>query len=114
MPKDDSKVKDFLLEPDAAGAEDKDEANKDAKKAFAKLYSSESTADLPSTLMAARRRHAWLIIISTLALLLLVALTVLFFFSNGSRKFGEEAINLTLTGPSQAPSGQVAEYTIAY
>ena len=114
MPKNESKVRDFTIEPGESDDGDKEELSREATKAFAKLYKRQTPDDLPTALMAARRRHAWLIIISTLALLLVVAIGVLFFFSNGGRKFGEEAVNLTLTGPSQAPSGQAAEYTIAY
>lgn len=114
MPNKDSNVKDFVIEPDKSGDQDKEYMTQEAKKAFSKLYDKKVSDDLSLNLKEARKRHAWLIIISTLGLLLLVALAVLFFFNNGNRKFGEEAISLALTGPKQAPSGQVAEYIIAY
>ena len=114
MPKDESKVKDFYIEPENSDDSDKEYMSKEAKKAFIKLYDRKVSDDLSLNLKTARKRHAWLIIISTLGLLFLVALAVLFFFNSDDRKFGEEAISLTLTGPKQAPSGQVAEYIIAY
>ena len=114
MKRTNTNVKDFTIEPDKPAEQLPAITSDESQKAFAKLYNRQNRAELPDTLMAARRRHAWLIIISTLGLLLLVALGVLFFFSNGNRKFGEEAVSLNLTGQAQAPSGQVAEYTIAY
>lgn len=114
MPKEQSKVKDFTIEPEDDSVVEYPEVDTESKKAFAKIYSKEKPDNLPVSLMAARRRHTWLIIITALGLLLVASLAVLFFFNNSNRKFGEEAISLTLTGPSQAPSGQVVEYTIAY
>jgi len=113
MPKNSSHVKDFVIDPEKS-ANEALATNNETQTAFAQLYKRQPKSELPDTLRQARRRHAWLIIISTLGLLLIVALGVLFFFSNGNRKFGEEAVSLHLTGPSQAPSGQVVEYTIAY
>lgn len=116
MPKNGSKVKDFVIESadDEEGNSVQPVLNQEAQAAFAKIYSRQKTDDLPHTLLKARRHHAWLIIISTLSLLLAVAVAVLLFFNSDRRKFGEEAVSLTLTGPSQAPSGQIIEYVIAY
>lgn len=114
MDKNESNVRDFTINSDNTSVTGKSKPVEDASKAFAKLYKRKDSEDLPARIKAAHKRRTWVIITSVLVVLLITALSAFFFFNRDNRKFGEDAVSLTLTGPSKAPSGQVTEYTIAY
>ncbi len=114
MPKDNSKVKDFIIEPGSVKKNEKEITSQDASRAFAKIYTDQRDYDFPRSLKVARKKKIWTVIISVLMMMFVIALFFLFFFNSNNRKFGEESFNLTFTGPKQAPSGQMVEYIIAY
>ncbi|MBU1039423.1 hypothetical protein KKC17_04350 [Patescibacteria group bacterium] len=109
-----SRVNDFTISPaDNQSAISKAKDLKQAEQALGNFYNRSGEVDLPEALKEAKRRRFWWYLIGLLTTALVLAVAGFFVFS-GADKFGEEAIDFALIGPSAVPSGQTVEYRLTY
>ncbi|MFZ5391033.1 MAG: hypothetical protein ACOZAJ_02035, partial [Patescibacteria group bacterium] len=109
-----SKVNDFIISsPAAEEGSAKTQDLKQANKALDNFYKYSEETDFPEAIKEAKYRRIWSYAIGFLLLALFLVIAGWLVFGS-SAKFGEEAVNFNLTGPSAAPSGQMVEYRLIY
>lgn len=81
---------------------------------FARIYRTGKSEDFTILRRRAAHQRAWLYFTTFLLLAIAGVAGWFFFFSSNQNKFGEEAVTVTLIGPTQAPSGQAVEYEVRW
>ncbi|MFH1867003.1 MAG: hypothetical protein ABIJ81_02880 [Patescibacteria group bacterium] len=89
-------------------------SNKQATQELARIYQQIPPDDFDTLRRRAARERAWLYIVVILLVGIIGAGVWFFYFRGEDAKFGEEAVNVALTGPASAPSGQIVEYIFSW